>query len=220
MYNKDLPNRTELPSTARLIRSTLIAALTAIVLLVTVVLPAEYAVDPTGVGRVLGLTEMGEIKQQLAKEALLEETSSEKFEEKSEPVPIDDTDQAQTSAEPEASVAPIIEPPIAADIWTDEMTMVLAPGEASEVKLFMGQDDVAIFEWIVEQGHLNSTLHGNGTDGEKVTYRNGRAETGQDGELKAQFDGRHGWFWRNRSDETVTLTLRVKGSYNQIKRVL
>jgi len=188
MYNKDLPNRTELPSTARLIRSTLIAALTAIVLLVTVVLPAEYAVDPTGVGRVLGLTEMGEIKQQLAKEALLEETSSEKFEEKSEPVPIDD--------------------------------MVLAPGEASEVKLFMGQDDVAIFEWIVEQGHLNSTLHGNGTDGEKVTYRNGRAETGQDGELKAQFDGRHGWFWRNRSDETVTLTLRVKGSYNQIKRVL
>ena len=39
-------------------------------LLVTMVLPAEYGIDPTGVGRVLGLTEMGEIKQQLARKPL------------------------------------------------------------------------------------------------------------------------------------------------------
>lgn len=36
----------------------------------TVVLPAEYGIDPTGVGRALGLTQMGEIKTRLAKEAL------------------------------------------------------------------------------------------------------------------------------------------------------
>ena len=33
------------------------------------VLPAEYNIDPTGVGRALGLTQMGEIKTQLAREA-------------------------------------------------------------------------------------------------------------------------------------------------------
>ena len=59
MYNTDRPNREELPSTAKLIRSTIIAAIVALVLLVTVVMPAEYALDPTGAGRVLGLTEMG-----------------------------------------------------------------------------------------------------------------------------------------------------------------
>jgi len=96
MYNKDLPSRSELPSSARIIRSTVTAVLSAIVLLVTVVLPAEYAVDPTGMGRVLGLTEMGEIKQQLAKEALLEDGSTEEIGKKSEPVPIDDTDKTQT----------------------------------------------------------------------------------------------------------------------------
>ncbi|MGI9078303.1 MAG: hypothetical protein ACR2G6_13390 [Gemmatimonadaceae bacterium] len=37
-------------------------------LLVTVVLPAEYGVDPTGIGRLLGLAQMGEIKVALAKE--------------------------------------------------------------------------------------------------------------------------------------------------------
>ncbi len=34
-----------------------------------VYLPAEYGTNPTGVGSILGLTEMGEIKQQLAAEA-------------------------------------------------------------------------------------------------------------------------------------------------------
>ena len=59
----------QLPSSRKLLRSTLIAAATALVLLVTVVMPAEYGADPTGVGRLLGLTEMGKIKVQLAREA-------------------------------------------------------------------------------------------------------------------------------------------------------
>ena len=59
----------ELPSTAQLVRSTALAAASAVVLLLTVVLPAEYGVDPTGIGRLLGLTEMGEIKTRLAREA-------------------------------------------------------------------------------------------------------------------------------------------------------
>lgn len=66
MYNTDLPNRAELPSSKKLLRSTLLAAITASVLLSTIVLPSEYAIDPTGIGRALGLTQMGEIKMQLA----------------------------------------------------------------------------------------------------------------------------------------------------------
>jgi hypothetical protein len=69
MYNTDIPSRAELPSSAQLLRSTLIAATTAAALLVTTILPAEYGIDPTGVGRVLGLTKRGEIKAQLAQEA-------------------------------------------------------------------------------------------------------------------------------------------------------
>ena len=68
MYNTDLPNRAELPSSTQLLRSTVLAIVAAAVLLATVVLPSEYAVEPTGIGRVLGLTQMGEIKMQLAAE--------------------------------------------------------------------------------------------------------------------------------------------------------
>jgi threonine/homoserine efflux transporter RhtA len=59
----------EPPPARRLVRSTIVALVVAGLLLVAVVLPAEYGIDPTGVGRVLGLTRMGEIKTRLAKEA-------------------------------------------------------------------------------------------------------------------------------------------------------
>jgi hypothetical protein len=59
----------ELPSARRLLKSTVLAALVAAAILVTIVLPAEYGVDPTGIGRALGLTQMGETKAALAKEA-------------------------------------------------------------------------------------------------------------------------------------------------------
>jgi hypothetical protein len=65
------------PSARRLLRSTLIAAVAAFVLLITVVLPAEYGIDPTGVGRVLGLTQMGEIKARLAREAAADQAADD-----------------------------------------------------------------------------------------------------------------------------------------------
>ena len=69
MHNSNIPEDRELPSTQKLLKSTIIALITAIVLLITVVMPAEYGVDPTGLGKTLGLTQMGEIKSQLAHEA-------------------------------------------------------------------------------------------------------------------------------------------------------
>ena len=57
------------PSRRTLFRSTMIAVATALLILVTVVLPAEYGIDPTRIGRLLGLTRMGEIKAALAREA-------------------------------------------------------------------------------------------------------------------------------------------------------
>ena len=54
MFNAEKPSLEELPSSAQLIRSTILAAVSAAAILVTVVLPAEYGIDPTGVGRAIG----------------------------------------------------------------------------------------------------------------------------------------------------------------------
>ena len=68
------PNPADLPSSAKLIKSTIVAAVVAAFLLVIAILPAEYGIDPTGVGKVLGLTKMGEIKISLAQEAAAQST--------------------------------------------------------------------------------------------------------------------------------------------------
>jgi hypothetical protein len=39
------------------------------------------------------------------------------------------------------------------------------------------------------------------------------------GEFKAEFDGYHGWFWRNRNSKAVTVILETDGQYIQIKRL-
>tara|TARA_R110000868_G_scaffold1211_2_gene9374 strand:- start:103182 stop:103517 length:336 start_codon:yes stop_codon:yes gene_type:complete len=69
MYNTNSPSQNDLPSTGRLIKSTIIAAIVALALLVTVVMPAEYGIDPTGIGQTIGLTDMGDIKTSLDEEA-------------------------------------------------------------------------------------------------------------------------------------------------------
>ena len=69
MYNSNIPINEDLPSTTKLIKSTVLAIIGAGILLVTIVIPSEYGIDPTRAGKMLGLVEMGEIKQSLILEA-------------------------------------------------------------------------------------------------------------------------------------------------------
>ncbi|EOV9227618.1 transmembrane anchor protein [Vibrio parahaemolyticus] len=206
MYNTDMPNRAELPTTKQLVRSTFIALGTAIVLLITVILPAEYAIDPTGMGRALGLTEMGEIKAQLAQEAEEDQANS---------AVVAATKAVQNEpvkAEPEVAVA--VEP-----VWKDKIMLSLKPGQGAEVKLVMVKGQIAQFEWTSKGGPVNYDTHGDG-NGNSISYEKGRGVPDDRGELEAAFTGNHGWFFRNRNDKTVMVILKTNGNYAEMKRVL
>ena len=58
MTTGPLPSTQAGPSIATLLRTTAIALVVAMILLIAFVLPAEYAIDPLGTGRRLGLTEI------------------------------------------------------------------------------------------------------------------------------------------------------------------
>jgi hypothetical protein len=202
MYNSDMPSRADQPSTRQLIRSTLIAAVSALVLLFTVVLPSEYGVDPSGIGRALGLTEMGEIKTRLAREAAKDATATQ--------APHSEPAAAKAAASNAgASIGPA---------WRDEMTFTLTPGQGTEVKLKMMEGDKAQYAWSVQGGVVNFDTHGDGT-GRSVSYEKGRRVANDEGELIAAFTGNHGWYWRNRGEANVTVLLRTGGAYSDIKRV-
>ncbi len=222
MYNTDMPSRAELPSSAKLIRSTIISAIVALVLLVTVVMPAEYAIDPTGVGRLLGLTEMGEIKQQLADEAAADEaaqlTAVPSLAEELSPEPTAPVQQPVADPEPQAE--PTVETPAPAQPeWQDEVRVVLAPGEGTEYKLTMEEGAVASFHWVSEGGPVNFDTHGDG-GGQSISYEKGRGVAEDEGDLTAAFTGNHGWFFRNRNSNDITLVLRTRGGYGELKRAM
>ncbi len=223
MYNTDLPTRSELPSSAALLRSTVIAALVAALLLVVAVLPAEYGIDPTGVGRVLGLTQMGEIKMSLAREAGARPSVPAVSAAPATPVtPV-------TSAPAPAATVPLpaaTKPPAAAKAEAprqDVLTVKLKPGQAAEVKLAMRKGASANYEWTVAGGAVNYDTHGDPVNAPKNFYHSygkGLNKAQDSGTLVAAFDGTHGWMWRNRGGGEVTVTLKTSGDYQSIDRVL
>ncbi len=208
MYNSDTPLRAELPSSRQLLRSTVLAAVSALAILVTVVLPAEYAIDPTGLGRVLGLTDMGEIKTRLAQEAA-EDAAASRMAPAAETLPAH-------AAEVQAIEVPASSPVTRA--WRDEMTFTLAPGQGTEIKLRMNEGDKALYAWTVQGGVVNYDTHGDG-GGRSISYVKGRGVPADEGELVAAFTGHHGWFWRNRGQADVTVVLRTSGTYSDLRRV-
>ncbi len=214
MYNSNIPSKSELPSTGKLITSTIIAMATAGVLLVTVVLPSEYAIDPTGVGRALGLTEMGEIKTQLAEEATADRAADKatQIEAAASRMSVGEVDVQETASEADGAA-----PAKAVAGREDEMRITLAPGEGAEVKLVMKAGGKSNFAWTAVGGPVNVDVHGDG-GGKSISYKKDRNVTKDDGIITAAFDGNHGWFWRNRGNASVTLIIKAQGAHSEMKR--
>lgn len=99
------------------------------------------------------------------------------------------------------------------------MTVKLQPGQGAEIKLAMGKDASVRYEWRSAGGPVNYDTHGDPVSAPKGFYH-GKSETGDAGTLQAAFDGKHGWFWRNRSGVEVTITLQTRGDYEKIERVI
>ncbi|MCC2613383.1 transmembrane anchor protein [Neorhizobium petrolearium] len=216
MFNSQAPNPDDLPSSRQLVKSTVISVVAAAALLVTVVMPSEYGIDPTGVGSALGLTEMGEIKTQLAEEAELDRQNGV-----TQPVPVQPTPQQGSSVLDRIIREFGISAAYAQDATrADEMSVTLQPGEATEIKLTMSKGAKATYEWTTEGGGVNYDMHADGNSGQTTSYKKGRAEPTDSGEMEAAFDGKHGWFWRNRTGGAVTITLKTNGAYSDIKRMM
>lgn len=219
-----------------LLKATLGAAVVAGGILTFVWLPAEHGIDPTGVGHLLGLTEMGHIKESLHAQAdtdaaitntvqtVASSVNASEIALKLEAIQAQLTAIAATvgvktiTADKLLLTEIAVQPVVAAqeDIlvtrWRDEVDYTLVSGEGIEVKLVMEEGAVADFEWSANGALLNHDTHGDGS-GQSISYEKGRSVPEQAGQLTAAFTGNHGWFWRNRTNDPVVVTLRTRGDY-------
>ena len=192
-------SRDSLPSVRLLAWLSLLGLIVIAALLVTVVLPAETGRDPTGAGQRLGLTEMGRIKVALAKG-----------------VASNGAVVAQTARSKRVAIGGPGAP------WRDSMAITLQPSEGIEVKMTMRALEKARYAWTTSGGDVYFNMHGEPLDPPKdyAAHRYGKGTSaGESGELVAAFDGVHGWFWRNRTDQSITITLKTGGEYLVLKEL-
>lgn len=186
------------PSPSALARATGGAAIAAAAILTFFVLPAEYGIDPTGVGTALGLT--GMVSGEVSEAAPAQESSA---------------------AVPAADVAIPTKATISktADWRQDEMTITLAPHSGQEVKAHMVKGDSFVFQWKATGGPVKAEMHGeklNATDGSFTDYWKDLEITSGQGDFTAPFDGTHGWYFRNKGEVPVKVTVKTVGFYKDL----
>jgi hypothetical protein len=192
-------NEPTLPSRRQLITTTLIALAVAAVVVVTVVLPAEYGVDPTRVGQLLGLTAMGK-----AKGAASTATAGV--------APADAAGDASVMHDHKNK------------FFTGRVEIELVGHEELEYKAALAKGEPLLYEWTAQGSPVYFEFHGEPTEGKwpegfYQSYQIGESSEGEAGSFVAPFTGVHGWYWRNPSDKPVTITLNAAGYYTSLGRV-
>lgn len=192
------------PSARRLLRSIALALVGAAIVLVTIVLPAEFGVDPTGIGRALGLTALNAPGRVLVVEDVV--GGNESYREVAIP------DPGQPVPLPNPAVAQIK----AVDAAVKTFTVRLDVDQQTEIKVLLDKAQVILFSWKAEGGDVYTDFHGHEPDSGDAFVRYEEQQSGREGRgsLVAPFAGEHGWYWLNVSDGPVTITLEVRGYYS------
>lgn len=179
-----------LPSASTLVTTTVIAALVAAGILVTAVLPAEYGVDPLGVGKALGLTAISAPPAETGVAAPVGATS----------------------------LTPVQEGPVAhygAEYKVDSIQLVLGPYEYLEYKYRLEKGASMLYAWTATATPIYD-FHADpdGTPKPDPVSFDTQPRRQANGAFVAPFSGIHGWYWENAGGETMTIALMTAGFYS------
>ncbi len=166
------------------------ALLAAGLILVMFVLPAEFAVDPLGTGARFGLLPLGVVGQQVAE---LNKTA------------------ATAGAAGQGAILVAQEKPF----QQESVDFTLKPKEGMEYKYRLDKGEALLYSW-KSTASVDYELHAE-PDGAPAGYAQSyekSASNGASGTLTAPFPGIHGWYWENKTDQDVTVTLKTAGYYN------
>ncbi|MBI4888799.1 MAG: hypothetical protein HY824_17000 [Acidobacteria bacterium] len=176
------------PSTRALAKATALAFVGAMIVLVTVVLPAEYGVDPLGTGRALGLSALSAVAAVA-------------------PVPPPQGDTLAPTQIGQVALYP-------GEYKFDAREIVLGPYEYAEFKYHLEKGATMLFSWTAS-GDLMHDFHGDpdGAPSSAAESYDRQPRRRADGSFIAPFSGIHGWFWENPGAGTITIRLTTAGFY-------
>lgn len=185
--------------------ATAAAAGIALLLLVTVVMPAEHGIDPTGIGRLLGL------------DALNPALRGDDPAGSEEGVEV----AGELLEEGLRIAGPGLQKSYAASYRQQDVSIDLDAFEEVEFKARLEEGDTILYSWVVD-GDVYVDMHGEPytfPQDDALRYEEKDGVTSGHGRLTAPFAGHHGWYWLNVTEEPVTVRLRVSGFYGALEEV-
>lgn len=208
------------PSQGNLLKGALLALVAAAVVTVLFVLPAEFGVDPTGIGAKLGLLDLADTAEFAENDGASDGNTIVEGTWPGIPEEFD-------FYEPEILGDPYSRTQ-AAKFRSDTITIELDVGEQTEYKAIMQQGEAFVYHWKLEKGIVYTDFHADpGENAAAAGYpdqyyiRYAESETGEhSGSLVAPFAGNHGWYWLNIEEEPITITLEVHGYYDRIEELM
>ncbi len=219
-HNETSFNSIPVHSTVTLIKASVVASVIAAFVLVTAILPAEYNIDPTGIGKALGLTEISQAASNGGTKAVEIEApdngaSSAKS---SETIFVfGQTGPVMTEQMANApSVAEIAQARQTPGVRSDTVKINIPAGKGLEYKLLMDEFVHLEYEWSTDGAELYFDFHGE-PKGDTTGYFESFSITTSDkmkGSLTTPFAGAHGWYWKNKTNSPITVTLSTTGDYS------
>ena len=184
--------------------STLFAIILAMVILITTILPAEYGIDPTGLGKIMGLTVLAPAK----KTALSVTTDSKPS--SSTDISIKEIDSKLV----EEQMAMLRQETVTT--WKDTVSITIPPFKGLEYKFYLEKGENLEFEWQTDGGEkIHFDFHGEPKGDTTGYFKSFKITTNNQssGTLTAPFAGSHGWYWENKTQTAVKIFLKTKGNY-------
>lgn len=195
------------------------AAVSAAIVLIGAILPAEYGIDPTGIGKSLGLTALYNPVPAVAKAAPAAGSANTSINQTGSVLPTTVPAGSTVSAKGEQRNVAIASKQ-ALPYRSDTMEIEIAPRKGVEVKTHLSKGATLIYSWKTAGGEaVNHDFHGEPVDAGKDEFESFILEKGvreSRGSLIAPFTGVHGWYWKNNSDVPVTVVLASSGFYRDI----
>jgi|TARA_B110000091_G_scaffold202425_1_gene234944 hypothetical protein len=197
----------------QLLKSLIIALIIGAIVLLTAVLPAEYGIDPLGTGKLFGFSKLYQGNEQIENNEIYSSLNFKK-------IKMEKLGSPQSVPKPSETDNP--PPEVQYSVREDTIEVIVPAKKGIEYKFKSLKYGRTKYEWSTDKGIVYIDFHGevkqeNSSknvfyESYTLAYSNNMAGT-----LTAPFEGKHGWYFRNETNQDIVVAIRLNGQYELFK---
>lgn len=202
-------------SASQIKKATIIALVSSFVIAIVAVMPAEYGKDYTGLGKILGFSRLYQNHNQVDAKLAEKQIEVPVFKE----LTLDNVGSEPSAQKPAEANNPA--PVKQYESRKDSVKITIPVGKGLEYKIAVLKYGQVKYAW-KSNNILFVDLHG---DVKTVSKKNEYYESyavanskNMAGSFIAPFEGKHGWYFKNKTNQPIEVNIALSGEYQLIEK--